>query len=149
SIMGKRSLLAAVVVIVAMTATLIAACGDDDASKASTAGSGDSPAAIAAAITLLDQVGLHDIDTQLSSGKVPPTAQTAATHAQPVLLVTSWPAELRGQATTLAATLGTLAKGLDTDKPDLKAVAAAATRAHNDEHDFSHNTWAWLAKKAG
>jgi hypothetical protein len=137
------------VAMVAAIGILVAACGHDSTSATATPPASDSPAAIAASITLLDQAGLHDIDTQLNAGKVPPTAQTAASHAQAVLVITAWPPELKAQASDLAATLGVVAKGLNTDTPDLKAVGAAATRAHNGEHEFSHAVWAWLSAKAG
>jgi len=132
---------AALVVAAALFAT---ACGDDDGGDASAS------ASVISAITILDQAGLHDIDTAINQdGKVPDTARTTALHMQAIVVLTKWPQAARPDASKVAQALGDLAKALDSATPDLKAAGAAAHAAHESAHDLSHTVWAGLQKQAG
>ncbi len=136
--------LALAVMIALGTATAIGvACGDDDDDHSQVAG-------VVTAINVLDKAGLHDIDTSITAdGKVPATAHTTATHLQTVVLVTDWPKDLKDPARKLAAVFGDFASAIDTDTPDMKKAADASNKAHAGEHDFSHQVWEYLGKKAG
>jgi copper(I)-binding protein len=66
-----------------------------------------------------------------------------------VLLTTAWPGELKDPAKKLAGLLGDFASAIDTDKPDMAKVTDASNKVHAGEHDFSHQVWDYLGKKAG
>jgi hypothetical protein len=108
-----------------------------------------SDATTIAALNILDNAGLHDIDGSIQQGTIPPTAQTTATHLQTVILLTPWPQELKSQALKLAGLLGTLASVLNTDTPDMNKVKDASGNAHAGWHEFSSVAWSYLSDKAG
>jgi hypothetical protein len=129
---------------IALLAVALGAC-----SSSSTSDSTKNANAVNA-IAILDGAGLHATSESIAGGTIPPTAQTTALHLQTVLLITEWPtSQLKTDAGKLAAKLGTMADTLNTDKPDMKAAAAAADAAHEGEHDFSHEVWDYLGSKAG
>jgi len=118
-----------------------AACG--------ASGSSPSDATTIAALSILDNGGLHEIDASIQQGTIPPTAQTTATHLQTVALLTPWPKQLSSQAVKLAALLGTLASTLNADAPDMNKVKDASGYAHAGWHEFSTQAWSYLSGKAG
>lgn len=114
-------------------------------------GSGSSPSdsTTLAALNILDNSGLHEIDAAIQQGTIPPTAQTTATHLQTVALITPWPKELKSQAVKLAEYLGTLALVLNADTPDMNQVKDASSYAHAGWHEFSIQAWNYLSSRAG
>jgi len=142
---SKRNIavVAAGLCLVALSAVALDACGGDD-------DGGSSESGIIIAITTLDKAGLHGIDTSISTDQtIPATARTTALQLQSITLLTDWPKEMRGAAKALAAVFGEMAAVLDGDKPDLAKAGAAARKAHDAEHDFSHEVWDHLYDKAG
>ncbi len=137
---SRRALLGAGAFIVAGSA--FAACGSDD---------GGSPEAeVISAINILDNAGLHGIDESINEDEeIPANARTVALHLQAVVELTSWPAAVEDEADELAQTFADLAAALDGENPDMARAGELATQAHDDEHDFSHDTWSWLQEKAG
>ncbi|MFN0094946.1 MAG: hypothetical protein ACKVVT_09225 [Dehalococcoidia bacterium] len=131
-------------VLAASAAFLLAACDEGSASN------GDA-LQVASAVNLLDSAGLHGIDDSINKDqKVPATAKTAAQKAATVTRLTSWPTKnLRDTAEDLADTLEELATVLDAEQPDLKKAGELAKKAHDLEHDLSHDTWAHLYEEAG
>ncbi|HEY5477607.1 MAG TPA: hypothetical protein VIK11_12930 [Tepidiformaceae bacterium] len=102
-----------------------------------------------AALHILDDGGLHEIDAAIQQGTIPPTAQTTAAHLQTVALLTPWPKELKSQAVKLAGYLGTLAAVLNADSPDMNQVKDASGYAHAAWHEFSMQAWSYLSDRAG
>jgi hypothetical protein len=140
----RRGIWAAAVAAAAVLAVAFSACSSSSTSEAT------KNANAISAISILDNAGLHATAASIAGGTVPPTAQTTAQHLQTVLLVTEWPtSQLKDDAGKLAAKMGAMAQSLNTDKPDMKAAAAAADAAHEGEHDFSHEVWDYLTGKAG
>ena len=137
-----RLLLPVIAGILLCLGLVTAACGGSSPS------SGNDGATIAA-LNILDNAGLHDIDGSIQQGTIPLTAQTTASHLQTVLLLTPWPAELKSQAVKLAGYLGTLASVLNTDTPDMNKVKDASGYAHAGWHEFSSAAWSYLSDKAG
>lgn len=134
---------AVVCVLGVLAAFAFAACGDDD-------DHGDESAGAIAAITYMDAAGLHTIDQSINTDKtIPPTARSTALKLQTVALLTEWPSDVSGDANTLAGVLGDLAAALDGDNPDLARAGAAATKAHDAEHEFSDKVWTHLRSEAG
>lgn len=118
------------------------ACGSDDAST--------SNSDVVAVISLMDNAGLHDLDESISKDKtIPATAQSTFQKLQAVTLLADWPKEFESQAKALAAIFGEAAAAVDGEKPDLVKAAEASKKAHDAEHDFSHDLWAHLYEEAG
>lgn len=141
----RRLTLAALLTILTLGAALSAvACGDSDS------GSSAEPEVINA-LNILDKAGLHDIDTQIGTNKtIPSNASTTFQQLQTVTLLTEWPTkDLQTQAKALAAIFGEAAAATDGANPDMAAAAAASKKAHDGEHDFSHEVWDHLYEKAG
>ena len=136
----SRALLGAAALCVALAAV---AC------DAETPATGD--AAVIGAVAFLDAAGFHAIDEGINTDKtVPATAQAVAQKAATVVELTAWPTkELRASAVVLKTTLVELAGLLDETTPDLAKAGAAAARAHDQHHDFSHDVWAYLNGKSG
>lgn len=134
----SAALLAAMVPVMAFA---IAACGGD---------SKGGNAEVAAAISILDAAGMHEIDESVNTKKeIPPTAQNTALHMQTVILVTEWPSDLKEPAKKLAALFGAMAAALDTPQPDAAKAGPAVKAAHDAWHDFSRLGWEYLAEEAG
>lgn len=141
---------------VAGSMLLAAACSSSDkadatpsttATEASNATS-NAPAVISA-INILDNAGLHEFDQSIAGGTVPPTAQNTVTHLLAVLKLTPWPDDLKDQAANMTSVMQTYVQQLNTNTPDMTALAKASHNAHEGEHDFSHDVWDWLYKEAG
>ena len=128
---------------------LVVLCGGLVGAACGSSSSPPSDATTIAALNILDNAGLHEIDGSIQQGTIPPTAQTTASHLQTVLLLTPWPAELKSQAVKLAGYLGTLASVLNTDTPDMNKVKDASGYAHAGWHEFSSAAWSYLSDKAG
>ncbi len=129
---------------------LLGACGDDD-DDAEAAGADTSNAvSVVSGISFLDKAGLHDIDTSINEEKtVPGDARTTALKAASVTKLTAWPADLQDEASALGQIFAEMAAALDGDSPDMAAAGAAATKAHDAQHDFSHEVWQWVYGEAG
>lgn len=126
-----------------LAAFAFAACGDDD-------DHGDDATGALPAITYMDGAGLHGIDESINTDRtIPPTARSTALKLQTVALLTEWPSDVAGDAKTLAGVFGELAAALDGDSPDLAKAGAAATKAHDAEHEFSEKVWTHLRSEAG
>ncbi|MGH2634107.1 MAG: hypothetical protein ACRDG3_11910 [Tepidiformaceae bacterium] len=160
----SRPALGAILVAIVSAAIAGAACGSGSSSKADATTTNSTTAAAVAtidpsisnaaaisAINILDNAGLHDFDTSIAAGTVPPTAQTTAEHLQATLLLTPWPDDstIKADAQALAAKLGLMASLLNTDTPDMARAGAAAHDAHESEHAFSSAVWTYLETKAG
>lgn len=153
----KAAIALGALVIVSGAMLLAAACSsskDADATPSVAAtGQASTPASLApaviSAINLLDNAGLHDFNTQIDAGTVPPTAQTVVTKLVAVMKLTPWPDALKTQADNMTTAFETYVTQLNTDTPDMSALDTAATNAHEGEHDFSHDVWNWLYAQAG
>lgn len=129
-----------------MVALMLNACGGRFEEGGSAEGE------IASALDFLDKAGLHGIDTSINEKReVPATARTTALRLQSVTRLTDWPGDddldERGEA--LARTFGELAAVLEADQPDLEKAGQLAKKAHDDQHDFSHDVWEWIMDEAG
>ena len=133
---------AALVLLSGAVLLVASACSDSDSS------SGD--AEIINAINILDTAGLHDIDESISTDKtIPPTARTTAQKLQAVTELTEWPDDLQDDADSLVVVFKDMAAALDGDAPDMTKAGEAAKKAHDAQHDFSHDVWAHLYSEAG
>lgn len=132
----------AVFTTLAFAAFGLAAC-DDDEDEDGSAGAG-----VLAAITALDNAGLHDIEVEIEKTGAPPgDAQATALRMQAIVKLTAWPSDLESPSGKLADLLGEMAAALAGD--DRAKAKEATTKAHNAAHDFSYATWTYLQKKAG
>lgn len=110
--------------------------GDSEASR---------DAAVLNAINILDKAGLHDMDTGINEDKeIPANARTTAQQLQAVTNITEWPDGLESRADALAAIFAELAAAVDGDNPDIAKAGEAAKKAHDAQHDFSHDVWEYL-----
>ena len=125
-------------------AVLTSSCGEDGASSG-----GD--AEVLNAINILDKAGLHGLDEAINEDKeIPSNARTTAQQLQAITNLTKWPTDdLESQADALAKIFGELAAAVDGENPDLAKAGEAATRAHDAQHDFSHDVWEYLYEKGG
>ena len=123
---------------------LAAACGDD------AEGDSASNSAVLTALNFTSNAGLHDIDEAINEGgEIPADARTVALRSETVMRVTEWPGELEEEAEALAGVFAEMAAALDGESPDPAAAGEAAARAHDAEHEFSGNAWAYLQEEAG
>lgn len=137
----RLPLLGVLAAIVALAGLAAAACGDEAETS-----NGD----VVAAIRILDSAGLHDLDEAISKDKtIPSNARTTYLQLQTVTLLTDWPDEFDAQAKALGALFGEAAAAVDGEKPDLTKAAEASKKAHDGEHDFSHELWDHLYGEAG
>lgn len=122
-----------------VVAVLAAACGGQWREGGSREGE------VAAAIDFLDKGGLHGMDESINTRKeVPANARATLLHLQAVTKLTDWPGDFDDAAEDLARTFGELAALLESDNPDLAKAGELAKKAHDDQHDFSHDVWEWL-----
>lgn len=135
------ALFAILTLAVAITAV---ACGDSD-------GGSNADQEVITSITILDRAGLHDLDTQISTNKtIPSNASTTFQQLQTVTLLTDWPTkDLQAKSKELAAIFGEAAAATDGTNPDMTRASVASKKAHDGEHDFSHEVWDHLYEKAG
>jgi len=111
-------------------------------------GSNTRDAGVFTAILALDNAGLHEIETEIvDSGTPPGDAQMTALRMQSVVKLTDWPKDLKALADKLANYFGDMATALGGN--DKAKIKEAVSNAHEAEHDFSHETWSYLQKKAG
>ncbi len=136
-------LLAASALVLLVGVLFLTACGEDADAEGSSA--------VLNAINILDRAGLHDLDDSINVDKtVPGNARTTAQQLQAVTSLTEWPtSDLESQAEVLAGIFAELAEALDGDNPDLTVAGEAAKKAHDAEHDFSHDVWEYLYEEAG
>lgn len=103
-----------------------------------------------AAISFIDNAGLHAIDTSINQDKtVPADAQAKAVKLETVAAGADWPEELDDEAKAVEAAFRELAEALDSDTPDMAKAGAAAKKAHDTAHDFSGLVWNHLREEAG
>lgn len=127
-----------------LAGTLLAAsCRDDDSSG------GD--AQVLNAINILDNAGLHDIDDAINEDRqIPANARTTVQRLQALTNLTEWPtSDLESQADALEKIFKEFAAALDGENPDMARAGEASTRAHDAEHEFSHDVWEYLYEKGG
>jgi len=133
---------AALALLAGSVLVVASACSEGESS------SGD--AEVINGIDILDKAGLHGIDESINTDKtIPPTARTTAQKLQAVTELTEWPDDLQDDADALAVVFKDLAAALDGDAPDITKAGEAAKKAHDAEHDFSHDVWAHLYSEAG
>jgi hypothetical protein len=137
----SRTALLGAAALTIIAAGLFAACGSDGGSQ---------EAEVISAINILDKAGLHDIDEGINDEQeIPADARTVALHLQAVVELTSWPGDLEDAAGELAQTFADFAAALDGENPNMARAGELAAQAHDQEHDFSHDAWAWLQEEAG
>lgn len=127
---------------VALGAAVFGACGSED--------SGSQQSEVLSAISILDGAGLHGIDESINEeNEIPADAGTVALKMQAVVELTEWPSDVEDAADQLAQTFSDFAAAVDRDNPDMARAGELAAQAHDQEHDLSHDVWAWLQEEAG
>ncbi len=123
-------------------AALFGACNSEE--------SGSQESEVLSAITILDGAGLHGNDESINEeNEIPADARTVALKMQAVVELTAWPSDVEDAADELARTFSDFAAALDGDNPDMGRAGELAAQAHDQEHDLSHDVWAWLQEEAG
>jgi hypothetical protein len=97
---------------------------------------------LSAALVVLDQAGLHDLDSDLEAGTVPDGALDRVQGAKMALDMASWPPELQSDATRLSVFLGRLNQALQAN--DMDTAMSTAHTVHDMYHDFSDSAREWL-----
>lgn len=139
----RRSLMLASAALLAAGALFLASCSDDDG------GSGGN-AEVINAINILDKAGLHDLDESINTDKeIPANALTTARQLQAVTALTEWPDDLQSKAAALEKIFEEFAAAVDGDNPDVAKAGEASKKAHDAQHDFSHEVWEHLHEEAG
>jgi hypothetical protein len=101
-----------------------------------------------AAIYLLDNTGLREIDQALTNGTaLPVTSAGQVENAYIVAAATQWPTPLKDQAAQLTAELARLSTTLAAG--DMSGAMTPAHDAHEMEHMLSHMAYDWLGAQAG
>lgn len=101
-----------------------------------------------AAVYLLDNAGLHEIDAALTDGSdLPVTSLGQVQNAYKVAAATRWPAPLKDTASQLTAQLGRLQTALQAG--DMNGAMSPAHDAHELGHTLSHMAYDWLGTQAG
>lgn len=133
-----------------MGAGLLLVAGAFAGVACSDSSSGSQTTDVLAGIAFLDGAGLHDIDDGINEdGQIPAGAHTTALKSQAVVTNTEWPDDLEDSADALEQVFADMAAALEGDAPDVEAAGAAAAAAHDAEHEFSADVWAWLYEEAG
>ncbi|MEX0781346.1 MAG: hypothetical protein WD557_01765 [Dehalococcoidia bacterium] len=123
-------------------AALSGACGSDDGAS--------QESEVLSAISILDGAGLHGIDESINEeNEIPADARTVALHMQALVELTQWPSDVEDAADGLAQAFEDFAAALDGDSPDMARAGELAAKAHDEQHDLSHDVWAWLQEEAG
>ena len=118
------------------------ACSDDSG--------GGGNAEVINAINIMDKAGLHDIDESINNDKeIPANALTVARQVRAVIALTEWPDDLQSQADALEKIFEEFETVLAAEQPDMAKAAESSKKAHDAEHDFSHDVWAHLYEEAG
>ncbi|OAI38486.1 hypothetical protein AYO38_09630 [bacterium SCGC AG-212-C10] len=151
SLISKRRWLLPVLVGALSVITLVSvACGDDDDDSGSNSSASGADVTILQSIKILDGAGLHGIDDGINKDKaIPATARTVALQMRTTLALTDWPSDLDAKATALNKVFQEFATVLDADSPDIAKAGDLAHQAHEGAHEFSHDVWQYLYKKAG
>lgn len=101
-----------------------------------------------AAVYLLDNAGLHEIDTALVNGTdLPAGSLGQVQNAYIVAAATQWPAPLKDTASQLTRQLAQLQSALNAG--DMNAAMGPAHDAHETGHELSHMAYSWLSAQAG
>ncbi|MEX1254860.1 MAG: hypothetical protein WEE64_11010 [Dehalococcoidia bacterium] len=101
-----------------------------------------------AALYILNNAGLHGIDEAANAGEeLPEGASGGVDRALLAVALTAWPEDLQAGADTVQTALEDLATALD--GTDNAAIAAAATAAHDGQHEFADEAGAMLNEAAG
>jgi hypothetical protein len=101
-----------------------------------------------AAVYLLDNAGLHEVDTALGAGTdVPAGSLGLVQNAYVVSAATQWPAPLKDTASQLSSELDRLQSALKAG--NMGAAMAPAHDAHELGHTLSHMAYDWLGAQAG
>ncbi len=96
-----------------------------------------------AAVYLLDNAGLHEIDCALGAGTALPAGSLGQVqNAYIVSAATQWPAPLKDTASQLTRQLGQLQSALVAG--DMNAAMCPAHDAHELGHTLSHMAYDWL-----
>jgi uncharacterized protein YcnI len=102
---------------------------------------------VVAAVSLLDNSGLHDLDESLASGQIPQGATGRVNRAHMVAAATRWPEGLKATAEKLTTELGHLNEALKADNAGM--AADSAHEAHELGHSLSSAAYAWLGQVSG
>ena len=141
----KLPLTVAAGLLVIIGGILAASCRDHVGSGGST-----DNANVLNAINILDKAGLHGIDDSINKDRtIPASARTTAQQLQAVTSITEWPSDLEDEADALAEVFEAMAAALEGGTPDLTKAGEAAAKAHDAQHDFSHEVWEYLYEKGG
>jgi hypothetical protein len=101
-----------------------------------------------AAMYILSNVGLHDIDEAADAGEeIPAGASGGVNRALLAVASTQWPEDLQGGADAVQAALEELAAALE--GTDNAAIVDAAAAAHDAQHEFEEGANAFLNEAAG
>ena len=101
-----------------------------------------------AAVYLLDNTGLQEIDEALSTGTALPVTGTGQVqNAYIVAAATQWPEPLKSSAAPLTAELARLSTALSNG--DMAGASDPAHDAHEMEHTLSHMAHDWLSAQTG
>jgi hypothetical protein len=103
---------------------------------------------VTAAVYLLDNAGLHDLDVRLNEeGLIQPYDSGSVARIARLLSTVDWPVDMTADAETLIGILSDLSAALADD--DLDTAAPLATDAHDLGHDLSHAAEHWLSTRSG
>jgi uncharacterized protein YcnI len=102
---------------------------------------------VIAAIWILDNSGLHDIDEGAAAGSLPAGSLGRVQRAHTVAAVTMWPPALREDAQRLVHELAELHAAIENN--NVAAAAGPAHEAHEVGHDLSSKAYAWFSQVAG
>lgn len=102
---------------------------------------------VVAAITYLDAVGFHGIDTAIAGGEIPSGTLGKVQNALAVTTAVRWPSALHDDSAALVDHLRDLVKDLGEGKASVAADPAKAV--HDAEHSLSRKAWAWLRDMGG
>ena len=117
------------------------------AHEASHAVSYDQTNAVNTAIYLLDQVGLHELDTRLAvDGVIEPGDSGKVSQVARLLMTVAWPEELAGDAGATHDMLMELAAALADD--DLETAKTVMLTGHAVYHVFSQQAQDWVMATA-
>jgi len=132
------------IAVLGATALFASACSEDSSESSNDA--------VINAINILSGSGLHGIDDSINEEKeIPASAKTTAMKLEAITRLTEWPSDddLDTKAEALADVFKEMAAALDGDAPDMAKAGELAKKAHDAEHDFSAEVWAYLYEEAG
>ncbi|MCC7358494.1 MAG: hypothetical protein IT317_03405 [Anaerolineales bacterium] len=98
---------------------------------------------VAVAQYVMDAAGFHAMAEALAETQtIDPAYGGAVAQVKTILAATTWPEELREQATDFAALLDEYSAKIDAD--DGAGAVALSEQVHEAQHDFSHAIGEWL-----